>query len=124
MLVKTLFKVTKILYVFLFSETLVRSTDISFLFDENLVKCAHKWREIGMALKFEHDELEAINVGLEPAPQKFYKLLSIWSEWPVVNHPVAPTLEKLRDALRSQLVGYGATANTLYEMRSSLPSLW
>ena len=93
------------------------------MINENLVKCAYKWKEIGMALNFEHDELEAINVGSEPASRKLYKLLSIWSEWPVANHLVVPTIEKLCDALRSQLVGCGATASALYEMRSSLPSL-
>ncbi len=102
---------------------LVRSGDVNWLM-EFLHKCAYRWREIGSALNFQYGELENINRSNPGATtqQLLTELLSQWSQWPTADHPDDPTIERLCDALRSGQVGLGAVANTLYELRDSLPS--
>ena len=90
----------------------------------HLCKHAYKWKEIGLALGFLHGELEGM---LQSDPrakvqQLLVELLSQWSQWPTTGHSNVPTMERLRDALRSDLVGLGAVANDLYKLRHFLPS--
>ena len=91
-----------------------------------LYKYSSKWREIGIALHFEHGELEIINTKFQAANnpyQQLNQLLSQWSQWPVEDHQeVYPTMEKLRDALRSGIVGLGAEAKEIYKLKDDLPS--
>ncbi len=101
----------------------MKSEDVSFLM-EHLHLYAFKWREIGTALCFHHSELENIFHSSPGATvqQLLTELLSQWSQWPTAAHSDVPTMERLRDALRSGLVGLGAEANTLYDKRTLLPS--
>ena len=89
-----------------------------------LCKCAYKWRDIGTALGFQYGELENIRQSFPVAEtqQLLIKVLSDWCEWPTEDHPDAPTVERLCDALRGNLVGLGAVANDLYQLRHFLPS--
>ena len=82
---------------------------------------AYKWREIGQALNFRHGEL--LNIIHSTTQQLLTELLNQWSQWPTADHPDIPTVERLRDALRSELVGLGAVANDVYTLRSYLPSI-
>ncbi len=102
---------------------MVRSQDVAFLV-EHLHKYAFKWREIGTVLRFHHDELEIIFYSLPGATSQrlLRELLSQWSQWPTADHSDVPTMERLRDALQSGLVGLGAEANALYDKRTLLPS--
>ncbi len=102
---------------------LVRSGDLKMLMGL-LHKCAYRWREIGFALNFQYSELENISSSNQGATtqQLLTELLSRWSQWPTADHPDDPTMERLRDALRSGLVELGAVANDLYELRHTLPS--
>ena len=72
------------------------------------------WLEIGMALGFTPPELNQIRKNpmlLTTAPKSFLtELLSLWIQWPTVDHPTKPTLEALCEALRSSLVGLGQLA--------------
>ena len=90
----------------------------------HLHKYAYKWREIGSSLNFHHGELENISQSPPGADPKQYlkELLIQWSHWPTADHSDVPTMEKLRDALGSGLVGLGVEANDLYELRNFLPS--
>ena len=88
--------------------SIVTNADVSFLVN-NLCKHAHKWRDIGLALNFQPGELENIshpNPGAT-AQRLLTELLSQWSQWPTADHSDAPTMERLRDVLRSGLVGLG-----------------
>ncbi len=101
----------------------MKSGDVGFLV-EHLHLYAFKWREIGLALNFHHGELENI-VHSSPGAtvqQLLTELLSQWSQWPTATHSDVPTMKRLRDALRSGLVGLGAEANALYDKRTLLPS--
>ena len=47
-------------------------------------------------------------------PTSFLReLLSLWVQWPIVNHPTKPTLGALCDTLCSSLVGLGQLAETV-----------
>ncbi len=114
---------TQSLTVLLCLGTLVRNEDVNMLIS-HLHKYAYKWRDIGASLNFQHGELENISQSnpIATTQQLLTELLSQWSQWPTADHPDAPTMERLRDALRSGLVGLGAQANDLYELRDNLPS--
>ncbi len=101
----------------------MKSEDINFLMN-HLHKYAYKWRDIGASLNFQHGELENISLSFSRAKtqQLLTELLSQWSQWPTADHPDAPTMERLRDALRSGLVELGAVATNIYELRNSIPS--
>ena len=101
----------------------MKSEDINFLM-AYLHRYAYKWRDIGASLNFQHGDLENISCSNPGATtqQLLTELLSQWSQWPTADHSDVPTMERLRDALRSGLVGLGAQANDLYELRSQLPS--
>ena len=109
-------------YVFTISE--VRPADVSFLMTR-LHRYAYMWRDIGTALNFQRAEMENIRHSFPTATTRdlLHELLSQWSQWPTAEHSQDPTMEGLRDALRSSLVGLGAPASELYEDRSNLPSL-
>ncbi len=83
---------------------------------------AAKWKEIGSSLNFHSGELENISYSGTTPQQLLSKLLSQWTQWPTADHPDDPTMEKLHDALRSGLVGLGAVANDIYELRNFLSS--
>ena len=101
----------------------VKSEDVGFLV-KHLHLYASKWREIGTALDFHPGELDNIVHSLPGAnvQRLLTELLGEWSQWPTATHSDLPTMERLRDALRSGLVGLGAEANTLYQKRTLLPS--
>ena len=103
--------------------TTVRSEDVSTLMS-HLYKNSYKWWDIGTSLNFQNGELENIKQSKPGAhPQQLLnELLSQWSQWPTVDHPEDPTMERLCDALRSGLVRLGATADHLFEIRNFLPS--
>ena len=88
------------------------------------MRAAHRWREIGLVLNFQDAELKSMALSLPRADsqQLLTELLIQWSQWPTTGHPDLPTMERLRDALRNDLVGLGAEANGLYELRNFLPS--
>ena len=102
----------------------MRSGDVTTLIGY-LFKYAAKWRDIGTSLNFQPGELDNISHSNPGASTKelLIQLLSQWSQWPTADHTEHPTMERLRDALRSGLVGLGAVANELYELRHILPSL-
>ncbi len=104
--------------------TIVRSDDVGYLASHLCKNASHKWREIGLALGFLDGELKSISLSFPgaTAQQLLTELLSQWSQWPTAAHPDAPTMERLRDALRSGLVELGAVASDLYELRNFLPS--
>ncbi len=101
----------------------MRSDDVRFLV-LHLCKNANKWWEIGLGLGFQDGELKNINSNIPGATAQrlLTELLSQWSQWPTTDHHEDPTMERLCGALRSSLVGLGAVANELYELRNSLPS--
>ena len=101
----------------------VMSKDVGFLV-EQLLQYAYKWKEIGEALRFHPGELKNIDhTHPKGTPQRLLtELLSQWSQWPTATHTTPPTMERLRDALRSNLVGLGAEANEIYDKKDSLPS--
>ena len=102
----------------------MRSEDVNFIVVRSLCNYGYKWKEIGLALGFLNEELEGILYSDPRAKvqQLLVEVLSQWSQWPTASHSDVPTMERLRDALRSGLVGLGAVANDLYELRHSLPS--
>ena len=85
--------------------------DHSWLFQE-IRKVSAKWRDVGEALGFSHDQLKAIaNVkSLSTDEHYMQELLSRWLKWAPPNHPL-PCVEDLATALSS--VGEERTA---YEM--------
>ena len=103
---------------------MVRSGDVCFLASHLCKYASHKWREIGLALNFEDGELKGLSLSFPryTTEQLLTELLSRWCQWPTADHSDVPTMERLCDALRSGLVGLGAQANDLYELRNFLPS--
>lgn len=86
-----------------------------------LCNYASRWDDIGTALMFLPAELDNIRHGTQGLQQHLKELLAQWSHWPTTSHPDVPTVEKLCDALRSNLVGLGDVANELEE--NLLPSI-
>ena len=68
-------------------------------------RAAAKWKQIGVALKFSKDVLDAIAVtpGNMTLIDCFTDLLSRWLKWAPPNHEL-PTLETLAEALRDGTV--------------------
>ena len=97
------------------------SEDINFLF-QFLYQHSAKWRSLGVSLKFHHAELEIIHHSKANFQDRLEELLANWSQWPTADHPDFPTLERLCDALRSEVVGLGAVAARLYERKNDLLS--
>ena len=80
---------------------------------EILQDCVHKWREIGIALKLPSYVIECFyQESLARADICWYRVLL---EWIRQNHVHArpPTLEALKDVLRSRCVGLGSVASDL-----------
>ena len=98
----------------------MKSEDLLFLVT-SLHRFSAKWKEIGLSLNFLADELDCIGHNKE-LMQCLVELLKKWSQWPTDDHQDSPTIESLCDALHSPLVGLGAAANELYELRNLLPS--
>ena len=103
--------------------TIVKDMDVSYLMG-CLSQHLHKWEVIGTALHFLPGELENIRHSPQviTPQQRLNAVLYQWVQWPTTAHSQTPTMEKLRDALRSDLVGLGAVANQLYDARNQLPS--
>ena len=85
---------------------------------------SHKWRCVGLALKFDPNELKVIEGSpslFTSAPTSYLtELLCQWVQWPTVNHPTRPTLGALCAALRSAPVGLGRLAEDVErEMKCS-----
>ena len=101
----------------------MRDQDVVFLMD-HLCQHSYKWEVIGTALHFLPGELENIKHSPQATTlqQRLKKVLCQWVQWPTTAHSQTPTMEMLRDALRSDLVGLGAVANQLYDVRNQLPS--
>ncbi len=102
------------------SEMVIRSSDVPFLMS-HMYRHAYKWRDIGLSLNFQHGELENIATATTER-EKLTRLLDQWAQWPTADHPGTATMERLHDALCSGMVGLGAQANDLYELRIYLPS--
>ena len=102
---------------------MVESQDVSFLM-KFLCNYAFKWEGIGTALNFQHGELQNIKHSspIASPQQHLNQLLDTWAQWPNSSHQEVPTVKRLCDALRSDLVGLGAEANKLHERRYFLPS--
>lgn len=101
----------------------VRIEDVNYLM-QKLNNYAYLWSELGTALDFHPGELDNIRYSPQAITlqQRLKELLSRWSQWPTQDHRRVPTMEMLRDALRSRLVGLGAVATQVYESRHELPS--
>ena len=101
----------------------MKDKDVSFLMNV-LSQHSYKWDVIGAALHFIPGELENIRHSPQviTPQQRLNAVLCQWVQWPTTAHPQTPTMEILRDALRSDLVGLGAVANKLYDARNQLPS--
>ena len=101
----------------------VRLEDVNFLL-EKLGNYAYLWEEVGTSLNFHPGELNNLRYSPQHVTlqQRLKGLLVQWSQWPTRDHPREPTMEMLRDALGSQLVGLGNVGLRLYESRYSLPS--
>ena len=102
---------------------MVENQDVSFLV-KFLCNHAFKWEGIGTALNFQHGELQNIKHSspIASPQQHLNQFLDTWAQWPNSSHHEVPTVKRLCDALRSNLVGLGAEANKLHERRYSLPS--
>ena len=101
--------------------TIMRDKDVGFLMGY-LCQHSYKWKDIGTALHFLPGELENIKHNHPDVQQRLNAVLCQWVQWPTTAHSQTPTMEILRDALRSDLVGLGAVANKLYDARDYLPS--
>lgn len=97
-----------------FPEMKITPDDIKFVCKQ-LYKYSHKWQDIGLALYFEKYELK--NIELSSSTKDPYHLLhdllNEWAQWPTTNHQYTPTLKRLCNALRSDPVKLGTTANSL-----------
>ena len=102
---------------------IMRDKDVGFLMG-HLYQHSYKWDVIGTALQFFPGELENIRHSPQviTPQQRLNAVLCQWIQWPTTAHSQIPTMEMLRDALRSDLVGLGAAANQLYDARDYLPS--
>ena len=102
---------------------IMRDRDVGFLMGY-LCQYSYKWEDIGTSLHFLPGELENIRHSPQviTPQQRLNSVLCQWVQWPTTAHPQTPTMEMLRDALRSDLVGLGAVANKLYDARDYLPS--
>ena len=103
--------------------TVVKDEDVRFLMSY-LSRHSYKWDVIGTALRFFPGDLENIRHSPQviTPQQRLNAVLCQWVQWPTTAHSQVPTMEILRDALRSDLVGLGAVANQLYDIRDQLPS--
>ena len=100
------------------SHAAVDDKDVGFLMGF-LCQYSYKWKDIGTALHFLPGDLENINHNHQDVQQSLNAVLCQWVQWPTTAHPQTPTMEMLRDALRSDLVGLGAVANQLYDASKS-----
>ena len=101
--------------------TVLKDKDVGFLMSR-LYQYSYKWEDIGIAFRFLPGELENIRHDHQKVKQCLNAVLCQWVQWPTTAHPKTPTMEMLRDTLRSDLVGLGAVANQLYDARNQLPS--
>ena len=101
--------------------TIVDDKDVVYLMSY-LCHHSHKWEDIGTALHFLPGELKNIYRDHREVQQCLKEVLCQWVQWPTTAHSQTPTMEMLRDALLSNLVGMGAVANKLYDARNQLPS--
>ena len=81
-------------------------------------KVSARWRDVGKALEFSYDQLEAIAYerSLRTDERYMQELLSRWLKRAPPNHPL-PCVEDLATALRS--VGEERTAYDLMQMMES-----
>ena len=100
---------------------IVTDKDVGFLMGY-LCQHSSEWGDIGTALHFLPGELKNIRHNHQEVQQCLKEVFCQWVQWPTTAHPQTPTIEMLRDALRSDLVGLGAVANKLYDARNYLPS--
>jgi len=101
----------------------VKLEDVNFLLDK-LGKYAYLWEQLGTALNFHPGELNNIRYSPQ-APtlkQRLKDVLVEWTQWPNGDHPKEPSMEMLRDALCSDLVGLVNVGTLLYKCRYDLPS--
>ena len=101
----------------------MRDKDVGFLMG-HLCQHSYKWEVIGTALHFLPGELENIRHSprVTTLQLRLKEVLCQWVQWPTTAHSQTPTMEMLRDALCSDLVGLGAVASQLYDARNYLPS--
>ena len=110
-------------FMFTTGMTIVDDKDVVYLMG-HLCQYSYKWEFIGTALHFLPGELENIRHSPQviTPQQRLNAVLCQWVQCPTAAHSQTPTMEMLRDALRSDLVGLGAVANKLYDARNQLPS--
>ena len=110
-------------FMFTTGMTIVDDKDVVYLMG-HLCQHSYKWEVIGTALHFLPGELKNIRHSTQVITLKLRlkEVLCQWVQWPTAAHSQTPTMEMLRDALRSDLVGLGAVANQLYDARNQLPS--
>ncbi len=99
----------------------VKLEDVNFLL-ERLRNYAYLWEEIGTALNFHPGALKNLRYSRQPATLLLKEVLVLWCERPTRDHPDIPTMEVLRDALASSLVGLPKIGPQLYQERFHLPS--
>ena len=103
---------------------IVREEDVNFLIENFLHDYGYRWTDIGPALGFSYGEIRTIDMNVRgDANRGLRDLLMMWFHWPINGHEEYPTLEKLRDALCTRVVGLGDVARHLYERRNELPSI-
>ena len=112
-----------IIIIIFIGDITLRDKDVVYLMGY-LCQYSYKWEVIGTALHFLPGELENIRHSPQviTPQQRLNAVLCQWVQWPTTAHSQTPTMEMLRDALRSDLVGLGAVANQLYDARNYLPS--
>ena len=101
--------------------TIVDDKDVVYLMGY-LCQHSYKWEVIGTALHFLPGELENIRHNHQDVQQRLNAVFCQWVQWPTTAHSQTPSMEMLRDALRSDLVGLGAVASKLYDARNQLPT--
>ena len=103
--------------------TLVKDVDVGFLMNI-LYLHSYKWDVIGTALCLLPGELENIRHSPQviTPQQRLNEVLCQWVQWPTEAHSQVPTMETLCDALRSDIVGLGAVANQVCDIKNHLPS--
>ena len=95
--------------------------DLPFLI-EFLVKCAHQWQEIGIALGLPIDVLEECRNGSSTNKIKLYGILTKWITGAYL-HSKSTSLESLKTALASDLVGQRKIAFDLQKKYTETQSL-
>ena len=94
--------------------------------NELLVTSAHKWRPLGIALRFQPQDLDVIqacHILIADSPKSY--LTRLLEDWVLkkIEYTLLPTSNNLKRALNSQIVGLGKLANDVEKfLRKSAPT--